>query len=51
MSGPVFPDLRQIIQEGLAISSWIFTIEQCGLVCLDSFNNTILTFVQLYKGV
>ncbi|XP_060569281.1 sodium-dependent glucose transporter 1-like isoform X2 [Ruditapes philippinarum] len=33
MSGPVFPDLRQIIQEGLAISSWIFTIEQCGYLC------------------
>ncbi|XP_060573550.1 sodium-dependent glucose transporter 1-like isoform X2 [Ruditapes philippinarum] len=41
MNGPVFPDLRQIIQEDLAKSSWMFTTGSFGYLC-GSFIGGIL---------
>lgn len=37
MRGPVFPDLRQIIQEDVARAAWMFTVASFGYVIVCFF--------------
>ncbi|XP_045169469.2 sodium-dependent glucose transporter 1A-like [Mercenaria mercenaria] len=53
MNGPVFPDLRQIIREDLATSSWMFTVGSFGYlsgslvggILYDKLNKVLLLAV------